>query len=287
MPELPEVEAVRRALLPVVTGQTIVDVQVCSKRAVRRHADPQEFVERLVGQTIGDVRRRGKYLILPLGVSVGRKTGAGGEPDMDVLCVHLRMTGRLVWTQSEAPVAPFTRVLFALDDAARMLFIDMRHLGEAFVVTSAELPTVTERLGPEPLSPEFTPAVLAQALENRSAKIKAALLAQEVTAGVGNIYADEALFLAGIHPNREASSLRPSEIERLWRALRQVLQDAIQAETSWFYGTATQPGMAGAFDRLMLVYHRTREPCRTCGTAIQRLRVSGRSTHFCPTCQPE
>ena len=272
MPELPEVETIVRALRQGgrgargVRGAHVRAVRVLWPRTV---AEPSAAAfERLwPGRTIVDVGRRGKFLRFYL-------------DDGWHALVHLRMSGDLVVQPAPAALPRHARLYLDLDDGRRLVFNDPRKFGRWWLTRDPA--AVLGHLGPEPLDPAFTPAVLAQRLRGRQARLKALLLDQRVLAGVGNIYADEALHRAGLHPLRRASTLTKAEIAALWRALRQVLQEGIAnngASIDWMY-------QGGGFQNRFYVYGRAGEVCYTCGTRIQRVRVAQRSTHFCPRCQP-
>jgi formamidopyrimidine-DNA glycosylase len=274
MPELPEVETYVRELEPLLAGRQIVAAQVLWPRTVASPS-PDEFAARVAGQRFTTFGRRAKYMLLGLD---------GG----DTLIVHLRMTGHLhVKAAEEAPDA-HTHVLFDLDDGRRLHYQDPRKFGRMWLTAEPEI--VLRKLGPEPLSAAFSGGELARKLAGRKAAIKALLLDQALAAGVGNIYADEALFRAGLHPLRPGGSLTPAEIERLRLAVAAVLADGIAAAGSSLGGSSLQNysrpgGQAGSFQEEHRVFRRTGQPCLTCGAMIERIVVSQRSTHFCPTCQ--
>jgi formamidopyrimidine-DNA glycosylase len=271
MPELPEVEYVARQLRGELIGRAIVAADVLWPRTVEG-LDPRAFASRVVGQQVRAVGRRGKYVLVTL---------SGG----DVLLVHRRMSGNLLLQRSKED-DPYTRVSFTLDDGRRLVFSDPRKFGRLRLVAAESLPAALEALGPEPLDDEFTPDALAKRLAGRSRAIKALLLDQTTVAGLGNIYADEALFRAGIHPLRPAASLTPAEVASLHAAIRAVLLTGIE------HGGTTIGRHRDVFDEAgtngdhLDVYRRTGQPCRRCGTAVRRIVVTQRGTHFCPACQP-
>ncbi|HET91054.1 MAG TPA: bifunctional DNA-formamidopyrimidine glycosylase/DNA-(apurinic or apyrimidinic site) lyase [Chloroflexi bacterium] len=272
MPELPEVEMVAQGLRSALVGSTIVSVTVYWARSIAL-PDADEFARRLEGESITDVGRRGKWVLLTLG------SGSG-------LLIHLRMTGQLI-LQEERPVNErHLRVLFALADGRWLCFFDQRKFGRMVLTTEPQ--GVVRELGPEPLEDEFTAATFAGMLARRRGSIKPLLLNQRFLAGLGNIYTDEALWRAGIHPLRRADSLTPDEAVGLHGAVRAVLREAIASGGTTLADTAyRQPdGQAGAFGGLLAVYGRAGQPCPRCGAEIERTLVGQRGTHICPHCQP-
>jgi formamidopyrimidine-DNA glycosylase len=272
MPELPEVETVARGLQAALVGHTIVDVKVLWARSVES-PDPDTFARRLSGQTVRGVERRGKWVVIAL------ESG-------DTLLVHLRMSGQLVIEAEACLDSRHLRALFLLDDGRRLSFVDPRKFGRLWL--GSDPAEVLDVLGPEPLADEFTVERLAEALRRRSGRIKPLLLDQRFLAGLGNIYSDEVLWRAHIHPLRRANTLAPAETRRLHRAIRAVLGLAIASGgttlTDETYRQAD--GQAGEFAGHLAVYGRAGEACLHCGTTIERITVSQRSTHFCPRCQP-
>lgn len=271
MPELPEVETIRRDLLPVVTGRTITEAWV-SENAPRlvQMMPPEEFCRAIAGRRIVDVGRRGKYLVLHLDNGL-------------MWVVHLRMTGRLLHKASGCPPDPHLRAAFRIDDGAWLCYLDLRKLGMMWLADDWSL--VNPNLGPEPLENGFDLADFGARLKRRSAPIKAVLLDQSVLAGVGNIYADEALFAARIDPRRAANRLSKPSVRRLHAALRDVLLEALGDRGSSFRDYVDSKGEEGLHQLKVRVFRRTGEPCPVCGTRIRRTKVGGRSTHFCPRCQ--
>ena len=269
MPELPEVETIRRELAPRVVGRRINEVEIRWPGIIAR-VSPDIFRQRVQGACVTDMGRRGKYLLWTL------------EPEGTVI-VHLRMTGQLHHHPSPVPADKHTHLIMRLDDGSEVHYRDVRKFGRWYWTSAPE--EVVGHLGPEPLSPEWTVEEFAAALGRRRRPIKALLLDQRVVAGLGNIYADEALFVAGIHPLRRGDTLRVEEVRRLHEAIRQVLLEALHAGGSTF-STYQRPDMGeGTYQRRHRVFRRTGHPCPVCGTPIERIRVSGRSTHFCPHCQ--
>ena len=271
MPELPEVETIRRDLLPIVVGRTIAEAWV-SPNAPRliQLLTAEEFCRQIAGRRIVDISRRGKYLFFHL--------------DNDLRwAVHLRMTGRLLFEAEACPETPYLRATFRLDDGSSLCFVDLRKFGTMWLVDEEAL--VTAKLGPDALGEEFTPAYLQAVLKRRSAPVKAALLDQGAMAGIGNIYADEALFLAGISPKRAANSISKQRVARLHSAILETLEVALGDRGSSFRDYLDPSGREGRHQLRVKAYSRTGEPCYVCGTAIRRVQLGGRSTHFCPKCQ--
>jgi formamidopyrimidine-DNA glycosylase len=271
VPELPEVETVRRGLVERVGGREIVAADIRDER-LTMPADPRAVAIELVGERIDDVGRRGKYLVFALGS--GRS-----------FVVHLRMTGWFHHVAGE-PVLdgrPYLRATFALSDGGWLLYTDQRRFGTMRLVEPEALPEFwRRRVGPEPLSPEWTPRAFRAALRGRRAPIKALLLAQDVVAGVGNIYADEALWDARIHPLREGGTLTAPEARRLHTAVVAALERGIASRGASISTYRTVDGEQGAMQERFAVYDRAGEPCPRCGTPIEKIRVAQRGTHLCP-----
>lgn len=273
MPELPEVETVRRSIQPRLVGQTLTGVQLQSFPGVLGD-DPDRTIAGLLGETILDVRRRGKYLILPLA-------------DGDSIVVHLRMTGQLQIANRGDPPFRFEHVALQLENGVDLRFADQRKFGRVLVVGEPAIVALDHRLGPEPLSSAFTSRYLSSVTHKRTAKIKSLILDQAVIAGLGNIYADEALFRAKIHPERPAMELTRQESGTLHRAIRTVLRESIERRGTTFSSFIDGHGMAGANGPNLRVYGRGRrgDPCLRCHAALSLLIVGGRSSHYCPVCQ--
>ncbi len=271
MPELPEVETIRRDLIPLVAGRTITEAWV-SENAPRlvQLVSREQFCGGIAGRRIQDISRRGKYLLFNLDRGL-------------VWAVHLRMTGRLLHRESACPDDPHLRASFRLDDGSWLCFVDMRKFGTMWLVDDESL--VTGRLGPEPLAESFGQAGFGELLKRRSAPVKAVLLDQAALAGIGNIYADEALFAARIDPRRPADRLSKPAAGRLFAAVRQVLEEALGDRGSSFRDYVDGRGNEGAHQLKVKVFRRSGLPCYACGTPIRRVRLGGRGTHFCPKCQ--
>jgi formamidopyrimidine-DNA glycosylase len=274
MPELPEVETYVRELEPELTGRTITAARVFWSRTI---AEPiaEEFPARIAGLGFDTFERRGKYMLL-------------GMNDGSTLIVHLRMTGKLLILPHDSEPQLHTHVVMQLDDERALHYNDPRKFGRIWLVPDRG--PVLAKLGPEPLADEFQVDGFAARLTGRSASIKALLLDQALVAGVGNIYADEALFRAGIHPGRPGGSLSLAEVARLHMAVRDVLAAGIARRGSTLGSSNLQNyirpgGLPGDFQNEFFVFRRTGEPCLVCGTPIVRIVIAQRSTHFCPHCQ--
>jgi formamidopyrimidine-DNA glycosylase len=276
MPELPEVETVRRGLEHHVTGRAIDTVRVLHPRAVRRHlAGGADFEAALAGRTLDGARRRGKYLWL-----------SAGE---DALLAHLGMSGQLLVGEPGRPLDKHVRIWFTFKDAGPDLrFTDQRTFGHMCVVRDgAELPAPIAHIAPDPLEPAFDPADLTRRLRLRHTGVKRALLDQSLISGVGNIYADEALWRAGLHWARPTETLNGSEVSRLLAAVREVLTEALTAGgTSFDSLYVNVNGESGYFDRSLAVYGREGLPCPRCGSPVRRDPFMNRSAYSCPQCQP-
>jgi formamidopyrimidine-DNA glycosylase len=273
MPELPEVETVRRGLEPVLTGRRLERVEILDGRLVRPF-DPLEVAAELTGELVERVERRGKYLVVRF--DSGR-----------VLLVHLRMTGSFVHAATGSlPDDPYRRAVIMLDNGSDVAYRDVRRFGTWLLLEPGELdPYLAERLGDEPFSEAFTPRALALRLEGRRAPTKAALLDQRSLAGMGNIYADEALWRARIHPLTPAGALSRPEINRLHAGIRAALELGIARQGATLSDYRAPNGDAGTMQEEFEAYGREGEPCSRCGSPIAKIRAAGRGTWFCPRCQ--
>ena len=280
MPELPEVETVRRGLEQQTQGFAIDQVEVLRARAIASPATPTAFAAGLIGTTVGAWQRRGKYLMGQLSRD-GLGAGTWG--------VHLRMTGQFLWLQEPRPACAHTRVQLFNAAGQELRFIDTRSFGQMWWVPPGEplegVITGLRRLGPEPFSDTFSAAYLRQRFQGSSRPIKNALLDQAVVAGVGNIYADESLFAAGIRPTTPSGRLNGKQLESLRQALVEVLETSIGAGGTTFSDFRDLSGTHGNDGGVAWVYRRGGEPCRRCHTPIRRDKLGGRSTHWCPNCQ--
>ncbi|HEY6608621.1 MAG TPA: bifunctional DNA-formamidopyrimidine glycosylase/DNA-(apurinic or apyrimidinic site) lyase [Candidatus Limnocylindria bacterium] len=297
MPELPEVETVARDLQRWVAGATIRSATVNWERTIRHPMPPERFEAEIAGATIRRVGRRAKTVLIHL-------------IDGRVMTVALRMTGALIVAAPGTPPDPYARVVFALDGGRELRYRDVRKFGRIGLWPGGGLRSigggrgarsrkvaegrgryrigeVFSGHGPEPLARSFTAARFAERLSRRSAKLKTLLLDQSFIAGVGNIYADEALWRSRLHPLRAADTLTDAEVRRLHRAVRQVLRQGIDNRGSSFSDYVGVDGEPGDNAERLMVYRRTDQPCYRCGRPIRRIVVGQRSTHFCPRCQPE
>ncbi len=282
MPELPEVEVVRAGLEQHVVGRTIASVQVLHPRAVRRHtAGPADFEAAARGLAVTAARRRGKYLWLP--VAAGPESVAE-----DALLAHLGMSGQLLLGEPDRPVSPHVRIRFTFTDSGPDLrFTDQRTFGHIMLARGgAVLPGPIAHIAPDPLEPAYDEAALLARLATRQSGIKRALLDQSLVSGVGNIYADEALWRARTHWDRAAANIRRADATRLLADVRAVLTEALTAGgTSFDSLYVNVNGESGYFGRSLAVYGREGEPCPRCGTPIRRDRFMNRSAYSCPVCQ--
>lgn len=280
MPELPEVETVRRGLQRQTQGFEISRVEVHRARAIASPANPAAFVAAMCGCRVGAWSRRGKYLMSQLSRE-GEEAGSWG--------VHLRMTGQFLWLETPKPACTHTRVQLFAASNQELRFVDTRSFGQMWWVPPGQpldsVITGLGRLGPEPFSPDFNAAYLAERLRGSRRPIKNALLDQALVAGVGNIYADESLFAAGIRPATASGCLGHSQLERLCQALVEVLETSIGAGGTTFSDFRDLTGKNGSYGGVAWVYRRGGEPCRRCHTPIQRDKLGGRSSHWCPSCQ--
>jgi formamidopyrimidine-DNA glycosylase len=273
LPELPEVETVRRTLAQLVLGKKIEEVKVLWPKMVKKPDEVDQFMDALKGQTIHDVSRRGKFLKFIL--------------DDFVLVSHLRMEGRYGLYSKDEPYDKHTHVLFTFTDKTELRYRDVRKFGTMHLFKKGEEDHVMplSQLGPEPFSEEFTEKVLKEGLMKTNRKVKVALLDQKIVVGLGNIYVDEALFRAGIHPEREANTLKPREIKKIHQEIVNTLQEAVNKGGSTIRSYVNTQGEIGMFQLELFVYGRKAEPCKQCGTNLEKIVVGGRGTHFCPKCQ--
>ncbi|MFZ5426941.1 MAG: bifunctional DNA-formamidopyrimidine glycosylase/DNA-(apurinic or apyrimidinic site) lyase [Thermodesulfobacteriota bacterium] len=270
MPELPEVETIARGLDPLLRGRRVTSLTVLDRRVFP--GDPEAFRRLFLGKTVAGVGRRAKLCLVNM-------------EDRAVIAFHLRMTGRLYVARPVNAPKPHLRVLIGLDDGRALHFDDMRRFGSCrgFASGAIESWDFFRKLGPEPL--EMTRGQFLEVLARRGGRIKALLLNQAVLAGIGNIYADEALFLAGIRPDARADRIPRARLEALFQALREVLCRAIEAGGSTIRDYRTAEGVEGSFQWTFNVYGRSGEPCKSCGRGLESAKVAGRTSTFCPVCQ--
>jgi len=281
VPELPEVETIRAGLGRYVVGRTIEAVNVLHPRSVRRHvAGADDFTGRLRGRVFTGARRRGKYLWLPV--------------DGDALLAHLGMSGQLLVGDPQRPANGHLRARFTFSDSGPDLrFVDQRTFGHLCLVPvclvpgGAELPALIKHIAPDPLEDAFDPGLLMARLRRRRTGVKRALLDQSLVSGIGNIYADEALWRARLHWARPTETLNSAEVARLVSAVQQVMTAALASGgTSFDALYVNVNGASGYFERSLAVYGRAGQPCRRCGTPIRREKFMNRSSFSCPRCQP-
>jgi formamidopyrimidine-DNA glycosylase len=272
MPELPEVETLRRSLVKKVKGKKIVDLTVTLPKMVRRFISWKDLIKRVRGNTIVAIKRRGKSLLFILDTS-------------DVLIIRLGMTGQLIWSSQKRPVKvdKYTHIIIRFEKDERVLFRDVRQFGEAYLAEKRNLENIL-KMGAEPLTKDFTPDILGTIMSS-TVKIKNLLMDQRRIAGIGNIYSDEILFEAGIHPLKKACSLRRTELIKLYKAIGLVLHEAIACKGDTFSDYRTLSGGQGTYQHFHRVYQREGESCRRCSESIVRVKLSGRSCHYCPGCQ--
>jgi formamidopyrimidine-DNA glycosylase len=273
MPELPEVESVRRRLAPALEGRVFVHVEITDQRLTRPF-DPVEVARELDNERVALVDRRGKYLIVRF--ESGR-----------ALLVHLRMTGSfLVSTNGALPEDAHRRAVVTLDDGSDVAYRDVRRFGTWLLLEPDEVDAyVDARVGREPLATAYRAKHLGERLAGRRAPVKAAILDQRTVAGVGNIYADEALWRARIHPLTPAEALNADEVKGLYKGIRDALRAGIRRQGSTLRDYRLPDGAEGGAQNEFKVYGRGGEPCARCGTPIDKIRVAGRGTWYCPTCQ--
>ena len=271
MPELPEVETFRRHLLqggsgsPSILGKQIKDAELLWEGSLAS-PEPKEFLQLVRGQFVTGVGRRGKNLVIQL--------------SQDDLIIHLRMSGEIIVEEKINKVGKHYRLIINFKDKYRLAFNNIRKFGRVWLTSNAE--KMLSHLGPEPLSDQFTSEKLRELLQSRSRQIKYFLLDQEVIAGLGNIYTDEALHRSKIHPSRKSDLITEEETKQLWKSIRDVLNEGIKNQGSsidWMY-------QGGDYQKYLSVYNLEGEPCKRCKTPIKRIKIAQRSTYFCPSCQP-
>ena len=273
MPELPEVETVKEALNQTVKGQTIKDIELRYEPMVK-NMSADEFKEKLINQTIQEVSRRGKYLVFHF--------------DDYQLLYHLRMEGKYFYVDSDFELNPHVHVIFTLENGKRLLYQDTRKFGTYHLYDKAiDLETTApfQVLGLEPFATEFTPSYVKEKIQNKKKPIKSLLLDQTVVCGLGNIYVDEVLYRARLHPLTSSSELTDKDIENVVKYTVEVLARAIELGGTTIRTFSSSHGVSGTFQNELLVHQRKGENCYECHTPIEKIKVGGRGTYFCPTCQ--
>jgi len=281
VPELPEVETVRRGLEQLTLGQTIEGGEVLHRRSLAYPLSVGEFWAQITGCTFGAWHRRGKYLLAQL---------EKDDHPAGWLGCHLRMTGQLLWVKAEDRRSPHTRIILKCQSGQELRFVDIRTFGRVWWIPPAVVPvaimTGLQKLGPEPFGEAFTPAYLYEKLHKSRRPLKTILLDQALVAGLGNIYADEVLFFCGFHPTTPADRLSSEDCQRLHHQIQRTLTLAIAAGGTSFSDYRQVTGINGNYGGLAQVYGRKGQDCHQCGTPIEKLKLAGRSSHFCPQCQP-
>lgn len=273
MPELPEVETVVRTLRPNLEGRSITRVEIRHEDVIH-YPGAADFIDRLQGRTIAELRRRGKYICLTL-------------DDGELLAAHLRMTGRLLYADPEQELLPHTHVVMTLDDGGQLRYADVRRFGGFWLLANNEEDTVTgmQHLGVEPLDEGFSAEYLISRLGRRACPVKNGILDQSVIAGLGNIYADETLFAAHVRPDRLCRSLTEAEWRRIAEAIPPILEAAIANRGTTFSDFLDGTGREGDNVAFLKAYGRYGQPCKDCGAVMEKTRIGGRGTCFCPSCQ--
>jgi formamidopyrimidine-DNA glycosylase len=273
MPELPEVETIKRSLAQKITGLTIREVKIYLPKIIQIPS-PNEFQTVLKGKTFLNVNRHGKYLLFYLSAGY-------------VLVVHLKMTGQLIYSPANAAVAKHTHAIFNLSNEHRLSFLDLRQFGRLYLVLLGELENIPslKKLGVDPLGEKFFPDIMAKELRRRRTRLKPLLLDQSFIAGIGNIYADEILYRAYLHPLRPANTLKAQETVWLFEAIQKVLQESIACRGTTIRDYVDGEGRPGNYQNKLKVHGRAGQTCEQCGQLITRLRLQGRSTYICPYCQ--
>lgn len=273
MPELPEVETVKRSLEPLVKGKIISGVEIIFEGIIK-YPHPERFKEQLRGRKIMDLDRKGKYLLFFL------------DEDL-TLIIHLRMTGQLMVCERNSPVAKYTHLIFQLSSGQDWRFTDVRKFGLVYLVPTGNWEKIKglKNLGYEPLSEEFNLPVLKKLFAGRNGVVKVFLLDQTKIAGIGNIYADEILYEAGLHPRRNIGTLSEEEVRKLYVTIKSKLEEGIMYRGTSLKDYVDGRGEKGGFQERLKVYGRRGKSCYRCGTRLERIVVGGRGTVFCPQCQ--
>ncbi len=293
MPELPEVETVRKGLENRLASFRIKRIEVCREKTIASSGGSSEFIKMMKGAEVGKWYRRGKYLIASLHGQKHIQTSTSTQTSQSHgwWCVHLRMTGHFQWHKLASPACPHTRIRFWNQKGEELRFVDTRSFGQMWWIAPDNLPEEIikglKTLGPEPFSSTFNASYLKERLKGKTRSIKSSLLDQTLVAGAGNIYADESLFSAGISPKRESGKLKEEELALICNSLVKVLKISIGKGGTTFSDFRDLEGLNGNYGGQAWVYRRVNQPCRVCGTKIKREKIAGRSSHWCPKCQPE
>jgi len=272
MPELPEVETIKRDLEDKVRGKRVKKVMIKNEKCVREPL-PGEFIKRVEGRVFKEIQRRGKFLLIRL-------------DSLDTLVIHLKLTGRLIYSK-QGEMIDYARLMFIFDDRSQLVFADIRGFGSIWLIPDQEFHRIPSlnNLGLEPLEDDFTMEKFGNILRKKRGKIKPLLMDQSLIAGIGNVYSQEALFLAGINPERSPSGLLDEEIRSLYNNLKQILQEAIRHRGSSVDTYVDLEGEKGSYEEHLNVYGRKGQSCPRCGATIKRINLAGRGTYFCPKCQ--
>jgi len=273
MPELPEVETIRQDMLKKVKGKKICKVEVKNEKPIHIPA-PSQFVKRLKGKVFRDIFRRGKYLIVQINST-------------ENLIFHLKLTGRLIFSPRGERNPEYTRIIFNFEDKSRLFFTDIRGFADVYLISEREWGKVPslQSIGPEPLDPDFTLNKFENLLKGKKGRIKPLLMDQSFIAGIGNIYSQEALFRARIHPERNSSQLKKEEIKSLYKNLLSILREAISYRGSSVDTYVNLQGEKGEFEPYLQVYGKKGKSCKRCANPIVKKKIGGRGTYFCSKCQ--
>ncbi len=275
MPELPEVETIRKTLENLVLNKKVKDISIHWAKIVKHPDDTEHFKQILVGETLHKIDRRGKFLLFYF--------------DHYVLVSHLRMEGKYSVVDSAEPLTKHTHIIFHFSDGTELRYNDVRKFGTMHVFPLGEefKCRPLDHLGPDPFQPDYTIEYIGERFEKTSRNIKATLLDQTIIAGLGNIYVDEVLFLSQIHPEKRAKDLTRKEIELVWENARMVLEKAVKQGGTTIRSYVNGEGEMGMFQQELFVYGQDKKACKHCGEEIVKLKVAGRGTHICPSCQPK
>ena len=275
MPELPEVETIRKTLENLVPGKKIQDVSIYWPKLIKHPDDVDHFKHLLIGEKIEKMDRRGKFLLFYF--------------EHYVLVSHLRMEGKYRVTQSEDPITKHTHVIFHFTDGTDLRYNDVRKFGTMHVFPIGKEFTVKplNQLGPDPFEKTYTVEYLREKCQKTTRNIKTTLLDQTIIAGLGNIYVDEVLFFSRIHPEKKANELTDQQVKTIWKYARKVLDRAVKQGGTTIRSYVDGAGEMGMFQQELFVYAQEQKPCKHCGEEIIKLKVAGRGTHICPTCQAE